>query len=74
MVEDFPGYAQQVYNGWVWVTRERGNTIEYGWSRGSTMEECIKKVEDAVRVHGINGAFHDDTIPDGEVDIEQVSE
>lgn len=54
---EIPGFAQEVWSGWVWVIRNKGATTEYPWSRARTREECFKKVEDAVRMHGINGAF-----------------
>lgn len=62
MDRDIPGYAQEVHSGWVWVIRSNGATTEYGWSHGRTREECFKKVEDAVSMHGINGTFYDDVI------------
>lgn len=48
-----PGYARQVYSGWVWAI----GSNEMQWSRRSTREECERVVYEVVERMGIENAF-----------------
>ena len=54
---DIPGFAQQVWGGWVWVT---DNHIEHRWSKRPTQEQCEQVVREVVDRLGIEGAFADE--------------
>lgn len=51
-VELYPGCAQQVYSGWVWVTE-----IEHSWSKRPTRESCERVVYEVVERLGVDEAF-----------------
>jgi hypothetical protein len=49
-----PGHAQQVYNGWIWVTP---GEVEHSWSRGATREQCEHEILLAVERLGVDNAL-----------------
>ena len=60
-VANYPGYAAQVYGGWVW----RVGSNEQRWSKRLTQHECERVVYEVVERLGIEVAF-DDAYQNGE--------
>ena len=52
-VANYPGYAAQVYGGWVW----RVGSNEQRWSKRLTQHECERVVYEVVERLGIEDAF-----------------
>ena len=52
-LDDVPGYASQVWAGWVWMT----GSDEHAWSKRPTREQCEQVVRDAVERLGVEGAL-----------------
>ncbi len=53
-VFNYPGYAKEVWGGWVWVV---GFSNEQRWSKRSTRHECERVVYEVVERLGIEEAF-----------------
>ena len=52
-VANYPGYAAQVYGGWVW----RVGSNEQRWSKRLTQHECERVVYEVAERLGIEDAF-----------------
>ena len=54
VLADVPGYAAQVWGGWVWID---DTGAEQRWSKRSTKEGCWRVVAETVDRIGIEAAF-----------------
>lgn len=54
-IDQIPGYAAQVWNGWIWIT----GATEHKWSKAETQDACEKIVIEACQRLGIDGALED---------------
>lgn len=52
-IEDVPGYAQNVWGGFVWSV----DGEEQRWSKRATQEECERVVLETVNRLGVEEAF-----------------
>lgn len=52
-LDDVPGYAAQVYGGWVWMT----GTTEHRWTKAATREACEAATLEGCKRLGIKSAL-----------------